>query len=801
MFAKSHRSILLVGAALIATPAWAQTPAPPTITVAADDSGVAEIVVTATKRAESLQRVPISIQALGTATLEQHQVASFDDYAKLLPSVSFQSFGPGQSQLYFRGIATGGDGLHAGPLPTAGLYIDETPVTTIAGSVDIHVYDIARVEALSGPQGTLYGASSLAGTLRLITNKPDTAKFSAGYDLEGNKFGKGAYGGKAEGFVNIPLSDRAAIRLVGFYEKDGGYIDNTLADRTYQRPHTVNDGEGGTTVVNSPLTVNNAKYAKKDFNDVETYGGRAALKIDIGDTWTVTPGVIYQHQKSNGVFLFDPKVGDLQVHDFQPDVTRDEWGIASLVVQGKLSDWDVTYSGSYFKRTVDTQTDYSYFSVAYDTYTDYNFYRNAAGQDIDPSQRTHGHDSYTKQSHEFRISSPSDYRLRLTTGLFMQRQSDDQIADYSIVGLSTAVNPFSPPLPGGPPDDVYYTTIHRVDRDYAMFAEVGFDIVPHVTLNAGIRGFMAKNTLNGFSGGLSAITRQADCVAQTVQACPNINKRYVEAGETHKVNLTWQVDPDHMIYATYSTGFRPGGNNRDAFALGRVQSFKPFTADTLTNYEIGWKTSWFDRKLRLNGAVFWEQWHDVQYSLPGLLGIFYTVNAGTARSRGIEADLAWNVFSGLTLTGSGSYTDARLTTPFCDTVNGCDPANNGKLFAPAGTRLPVQPRVKVNATARYDFDLGENRPFVQGSVNYQSSSNSSLTTQNEADLGPTSPFTTFDFSAGAKIGSINIAFFIENAFDKRGILSKNTFCAFCNPYARNYPIKPQFFGVRLGQRF
>src|SRR5262249_55438707 len=182
------------------------------------------------------------------------------------------------------------------------------------------------------------------------TNRPDTSKFSAGYDLEGNKFGKGNGGGKAEGFVNVPLSDRAAIRLVGFYEKDGGYIDNKPAGRTYQRPVSVPNpaDPDNPFIFNHPLTVNNAKFVKKDFNSVETYGGRAALKVDLSDDWTATPSVIYQHQKANGTFLYDPNAGDLAVHDFTPDRNLDKWYLASLTVQGKLSNWDVTYSGSYF---------------------------------------------------------------------------------------------------------------------------------------------------------------------------------------------------------------------------------------------------------------------------------------------------------------------------------------------------------------------------------------------------------------------------------------------------------------------
>ena len=184
-FAKLGIAMLLGGTSLASNPALAQQTAP----VAENP----EIVVTAQKREESLQKVPISIQALGAKKLAEHQVTSFDDYAKLLPSVSFQSYGPGQSQIYFRGVSTGSDanGSFGGSQPTSALYLDELPLTTIGGAADLHVYDIQRVEALSGPQGTLFGSSSLSGTLRLITNKP-SHKLEAGFDVSGTTFGKGS---------------------------------------------------------------------------------------------------------------------------------------------------------------------------------------------------------------------------------------------------------------------------------------------------------------------------------------------------------------------------------------------------------------------------------------------------------------------------------------------------------------------------------------------------------------------------------------------------------------------------------
>jgi outer membrane receptor protein involved in Fe transport len=258
-----------------------------------------------------------------------------------------------------------------------------------------------------------------------------------------------------------------------------------------------------------------------------------------------------------------------------------------------------------------------------------------------------------------------------------------------------------------------------------------------------------------------------------------------------------------MLYVTYSTGFRPGGNNRDAFALGQLQVIPPFESDTLTNYEFGWKTQWADRRLRFNGAFFWEKWKDVQYSLPGILGIFYTVNAGTARSVGVEADINWLVTEGLTLSASGTYVDAELTEPFCDQVNGCDPADGGTVFAPKGTRLPITPKFKFNALARYEFDVGMMRAHLQGGVGHQSGTTSYLVPEDNAIIGNTEGFTTFDFGAGLKWSNFSLELFIQNAFDKRGILSKNITCAptICGPYARDYPTKPQFYGIRFGQRF
>lgn len=773
-----------------AAPLWAQAPeAAP----AADDG---EIVVTAQRREERLQDVPLSITALGSGKLEQAQVKAFDDYAKLLPSVSFQSFGPGQSQIFFRGVSSGGDGLHIGPLPTSSMYIDEIPVTTIGGTVDVRLYDIARVEALAGPQGTLFGASSLSGVLRVITNKPDPSKFSGSIDVQANKYGKGDMGGSFDGYVNLPLNEKMALRITGFYEKLGGYIDNIPGTRHF----TLDDDTLTDPTSQTFVDVNNNALVKDDYNDVETYGGRAALGIELDDNWTVTPQLIYQHQSANGGYLYDPKKGDLKVTDYLPSTYKDRWYQAALTIQGKLSDWDITYAGGYFQRKVNNNPDYSYYSVAYDTYGYYaTYFPDGTGGFLDPTQNAILSDKYRKFTSELRVSSPADKPFRLTAGLFMQHQSDAIKADYQTQGLGSIPTPiWVTPFPGT--DDAFMTRIKRKDKDYAMFAQVEYDLMPSVTLIGGIRGFMAHNTVYGFSGTFSS-GNLANCISAAAYSdapCANVNKKQDETGVIWKGGIKWQATSDVMLYATASTGYRPGGNNRRP-------GVDPFKSDKLYNYELGWKTHF--GHVYFNGAAFYEKWKDLQFGLvpAGQNGVTNTYNAGDARIYGVEGDMTAK-FGGLSLSMAGTYVDAKLATDFCEV----DPVTKNIICtpgtppaAPKGTRLPVMPKFKGSATARYEFPLGATDAFVQGSVNHQGGTRSFLTDADFAAVGATKQFTTVDFSAGVHWDSWRLEAFIQNAFDKRGQLSLNSVCAtqICGQYSRVYPTKPQFFGLKAGYDF
>src|SRR6185312_11461764 len=372
---------------------------------------------------------------------------------------------------------------------TVGVYFDEAPITTINGTLDIPTYDVQRVEALSGPQGTLYGASAESGVVRIISNKPDTDGFAASYDLDVNSVDHGGIGYGGHGMVNIPLSDKAAIRIVAWDEHDAGYIDNVHGTRTYN----FDDG--------TSMTIDNAGHTRNNYNTVNKMGARAALEIDLNQNWTITPTLMGQVERTHGVFGYDPSVGDLEVQHFLPEYVHDKWYQAGLTVQGKIGNLDLTYAGSYMDRKVHSAADYTDYTFWYDqTYPSYvNFYDNS-GARIDPTQRILGNDHFTKESHELRLSSPSDDRFRYTVGAFYEKQTHSILQDYVIPGLADPGTGQPTSHVTGWPDTLWLTDEYRVDKDYALFGEASFDITSQLTATGGIRFYKYNNSLKGFYG-------------------------------------------------------------------------------------------------------------------------------------------------------------------------------------------------------------------------------------------------------------------------------------------------------------
>ena len=755
------------------------------------------VMVTAQKRTENLQEVPLSIQAISEQTLKEHNVKSFDDYVKLIPSLTFQTIGggvfsgPGFVQVYMRGVNSGGDGNHSGSQPSVGMYLDEQPITTIQGALDIHMYDIARVEALAGPQGTLYGASSEAGTVRIITNKPDPSAFAASYAVEANSVRDGGVGHVVDGMLNIPISEGAAVRLVGWEKHDAGYVDNVPGTRTFPT---------------SGITIDNADRAEQDYNEADTHGARAALRIDLDENWTITPQLMGQKMKATGSSGFDPSVGELELTHFYPESSDDRWAQAALTVQGRIGDFDLTYAFAHLRRDVDSESDYNDYGFWYDTLAGYGayFYDND-GALINPSQYIQATDGYRKTSHELRIVSPAENRLRFVAGLFWQRSKHDIFQRYRVDALADTLE-----VPGWP-DTIWLTAQKRIDQDQAVFGEVSFDFTPALTLTGGMRFFRAENGLRGFYGfgeGYSGSTGVAACFSDEQfhgGPCLNLDKEASEEDHIGKLNLTWKPAEDKLLYATWSEGYRPGGINRRG-------TLDPYKSDFLTNYELGWKTTWAGNRLLFNGAVFREEWEDFQFSYLGANGLTEIRNAGQARINGVETELRWRAGYNFELSGGAAWYDGELTEDYCAETDADNvplpqcylPAAEGppdRAFA--GSRLPSVPRFKGNLTGRYTWDMAGGEAHVQGALLHVTGRSTDLREAQRELLGDLDAYTLFDLSAGFRRGGWALDLFVDNLFDERAELARFAQCATLTCGNQPYTVvaRPRTFGVRFSQEF
>ncbi|MFL6849847.1 MAG: TonB-dependent receptor [Sphingomicrobium sp.] len=845
----------LLASTALATPALAQTTpvqtpsqspapgtnatdvtAPPPKVQTAEEGQVpdqTEIVITATKREEFLQNVPQSVIALGTRRLDQLNISNFEDYTRQLPSVSYNFSQSGGTVVYMRGVATGGDGNHSGALPSVGVYLDEQPVTTIGGALDVHIYDIARIESLAGPQGTLYGASSEAGTIRIITNKPDLSGTYGRVDGEINKVDHGGTGGKLEGMVNIPVAAHIAFRGVGFWQRDAGFIDNVPGTRTYCGDAVTDPLTGEITgCVRNGITVNNEAFLGNDINEVTNYGGRAALKIDLDDNWTVTPTIMHQYYKQDGFFAFDPLLGDLNDQRFRDEYRRQKFTQAALTVQGKIWDFDLTYAGAYLDHPTYSVGDYTDYADAYDQIyegyggiANYQNYRDAAGNTIDPRQYIVGNEHFKKMSQELRVATPRDWRFRAIAGAFYQVQKNHIYQDYKVDNLAPDLSV------NGWPGTIWLTLQDRKDKDYALFGEAEFDVTPQITLIAGGRYYKFDNTLIGFNGmgqdnpvgttlgynrclTVNGKELRNDPTSALIGGgvsdtpCTNVGevvdgqlqpKRSKDTGFTHRLSARYKPTKDLMFYATWSRGFRPGGINRQPTAPA-------YSPDYLYNLEAGWKTTF--GPLTWNGAIYHQIWKGFQFAFLGANSLTVIQNGRDAKINGIESDLSYTAH-GLSLSAAAAYTDAKTKGAICH--SSIDPAADCSapgdfIVTPSGTRLPVTPKFKATGTARYTWPVWAGKAHVQGSIAYQGSASVDVRQDIGGGFNPNDVFgrirssTLIDLFTGYDWKNYSVELFGTNIFDKRNELARFTACGAC---ARLHiiPGRPRTIGLRAGMKF
>jgi outer membrane receptor protein involved in Fe transport len=684
-----------------------------------------EVIVTATKREVSLRDIPASITAFTSDDISRRGFKGFDDYSRQIPSLAVASREPLGNTVVFRGVTASGIQFES-TNPSAGLYLDEQPITSSGNNANPRLIDIERVEALSGPQGTLFGDASQSGTLRIITNKPDVDAFEAWVEADVSSVSDGDTGWDLSGMVNVPLSETAALRLVGFTSEEAGYIDNVLGTSS-----------GG--------TFDNASLLNSDIGGEEFSGGRAALRFEPNDRWTVDVSAIFQTMEADGFgdADFDRGGAPEQVR-FQQESYEDEWYQLALTLEGRTDIGDFVFSASYFNRDVRYDGDATSYQFAFQELSDYYQlnYNQANGQnpgdpdyvdfyfyDFGGDPRGSANDTAESErfSMEVRWSTPadSDSRWQGLVGAFYSKSEIHDVFTSEVEDFGgtkafyyLAYNGFAfdnglSSINGLPPgswyfsDNWFFGVYDQTIEQVALFGEATVDLTDNFSITLGGRWYDVEREVGQLLGGL----RQGSVPnAATDYIFTDATGKESESGFVPKVNLTYRLNDDNLIYATYSEGFRSGGAN----AL-RPNSVLPrsFESDELTNFEVGYKGTLAGGSLFVELVAFTMVWEDFQIQVndpqPAVfqLGI---VNFPEATITGAELAFDWLPAADWRISASLANTNAEISE-----TQVLFPDTGAELTAIDGTQLPITPEWKANLSIEYTLPtewLG-GEPFVR----------------------------------------------------------------------------------------
>jgi outer membrane receptor protein involved in Fe transport len=580
-----------------------------------------EVIVTANRREENLQNVPMTIQVLTEETLAKLNATIFDDFVKYLPAVTAHGVGPGQNNIYVRGLGTAAVGIQGsgfgGTYPNVAVYLDEQSAQLPGRNLDIYAADLERIEVLEGPQGTLFGAGAQAGVVRYITNKPKLnvteAMVNAGYATTAH----GDQSSNLDATFNIPLiADKLAVRGVIYNEKRGGYINNIPA--TFARADTdlgVQYAFGGK-VPASSVVINNFNIAGKNINPVTYQGIRVGALYQFDEDWSALLAQSYQSIEADGVFaemaansLGEP-LPDLSVELYNPSYNKDKFENTALMIDGRVGALKLVYAGAYLVRNLEQVQDYT--NYVRGLYTDYYQCVNpgltpATVKCFTPSSTWHVRERNTHQSQELRASTPGDWRIRGIGGLFYENYEIQDQVDFFYLTALPYFSPIGPPtgyytlngstvLPNGsavqfftpgavfvpapvtsnnpnvrPLGDGFFNDITRGYTQKAAYASVDFELVPQaLTLTAGTRYFRTDTSEVGSSvGSFGCQLPMAPNPCLNHSDFTNLNAEGLDrtfSGFTSRANLSWKVSEDALLYYTWSQGYRAGGSNRAPFA-------------------------------------------------------------------------------------------------------------------------------------------------------------------------------------------------------------------------------------------
>jgi outer membrane receptor protein involved in Fe transport len=917
----SYAVAAILGSASCAAARAADTSSAPS---EGSSEAIVEVIVTAQRRSENMQDVPISMQALTEKTLQQLNVTTFDDFLKYLPNVTSASNGPGQNEVFMRGLSAGSQASQGsgstGLWPNVAIYLDNQSGQLPNRNLDIYAADIERIEVLAGPQGTLFGAGAEAGVIRYITNAPKLNR------TEGNV--TASYGVTASGdpntalsaILNVPLiEDKMAVRGVIYSDKRGGYIDNVPA--TFTRRNTdigigfayfpavggaCPDGlpNNGSCVPPGSPVISNHFFAGSNINPVTYQGIRGELLYKFSDEWDLLITQSYQNMNSQGVFYQQPFASDgaplqpLQVTLFNPGYNKDKWESTAWTVNGKFGDIRAVYTGGYLVRHVDQAGDYTNYArgVYADYYQCYGPGAYSPGlppKCFSPSSAWHAVEQNQHFQNELRFSTPDAWRLRGILGAFWE---DNKLYDqtawmYKTLPPCTSNGPAGVDpgntgclsnvgtIPGttvknpGVQNDhtSFYQDQVREVKQLAFFASVDFDLIPKtLTLTAGTRYFRFDNSMKGSvlssfgcfqqgANGFLATGASNGCyIANSPNPYPapafgstyySYNLNYdnlkdTETGTRSRVNLTWHVMPDVMLYYTFSQGFRPGGFNQNGGAPKAYTSLNPasgappnvaqyliprsYTSDNLTNNEIGWKTEFFNHRVLWNGAVYKENWNNVQIEFfnPGVVGnLFYDTNGQDFEIKGVETQLVGQLTEGFTLQGAAAWNSSEQTNSPALLVNNpaapgfgkpitnacnlflfvCQPVQNP--FGTTGSPSADAPPFQFSLHARYEWHISGYVPFIQAGAFHTAHSFTQAGANPNYHLGGTvstsrgrfenPAYTTYD----AAIGVSKDAWYFTLSCENLSNSNASTFISSQQFITAETPLRPRVITGTFGYQY
>ena len=809
-----------------------------------------EIVVTARKKTESLQDVPISVSALRESDLEDKGINVFEDYLLQLPSVTAGGAGPGTSTIYIRGLASTTPNLTtagvAGLAPNVSFYLDEQPLAQPGRNLDVYAADMARIEVLAGPQGTLFGASSQAGVVRMITNKPVIGEASANVEVEARFMPGADTGDKVELVANMPLGDSTAARFVAYRDKKGGYIDqvagslNASQSARFRPAGTLRDNglpvsssragfQAGADL--SGATLNNAvAIVKEDANTLTYQGFRASLALEIGKNWNALATVAQQTIDADGVFFVDPNLGDLEIQRYTEDVIEDEFDNMSLTLEGSIGDLEVVYAGAYTDRTSDQMVDYTdylfvgqylpyYICDYYVTYTTYAPGNVPTGTCGAPNLLVDSTTNLEVTSHEFRIHANLNDTTSLTAGVFASDTEltelnlftypgsvDNDItyaANYALTDTSVTgvINKASPGwFSAGPYSEpvIFFNDIKRTDKQMGVFGEVSFALTDTSELSVGARWYDIEVDFEGsanssFYNGFGNPDTQQFGSNLSAQYAPGNANGYPDKAQTDgvigKVTYSWNPSEDVMYYATWSEGFRPGLLNRPVGSSSPDGSYtvKPAVdSDEVTNYEFGWKAVLQDGALRFNGSVYMVDVSGLQSTIfdPSIVNLFFSDNAADAEIRGAEGDIVYYTDNGLILSSAFSILHTEITKSLVPTAD-----------VVVGSDLAFAPGFQANFSARKEWGTSSgNTGHWQAQFNHSRASDSDIMEPNRATQGM---YSLANIRAGVSNDNWTAEMYIDNVTDERAEIS-NTFVF---DRQRVAVIRPLNIGLRYKLKF